>query len=114
MEDSRIDDLIEQVQALTLQVASLEKELRRRNGTSPTPSVVESVVRSEFAEGDRVRILNVVKKPATWDNAKRWSEAQAKTATVTKVRAGQIFFRTDNGVSTWRAPNNLRKIQQDE
>jgi hypothetical protein len=31
-----------------------------------------------------------------------------ETATVTTVRIGQIFFVTDNGVETWRAPNNLK------
>ena len=116
MEDDRVDELIEHVRRLTIQVQSLERELRRRDSLSPSlRSVDESIVsRSVFTVGDRVRILNSIKKPATWDNTKTWSEGAAKVATVTKVRATQIFFTTDNGVSTWRAPNNLQKISRDE
>ena len=113
MEDSRIDDLIDQVRILTIKVESLKQELRRRGGTSPPLSAPSSLeVRaadSEFRVGDRVRILNRFNKLATWNNNKRWSEAEARVATVTKVRTTQIFFVTDNGVETWRAPNNLKK-----
>jgi hypothetical protein len=118
MEDSRIDDLIEEVRNLTIEVQTLKQELRFRESNPPplrpTSGVEERAARSNFKVGDRVQILNQFKKPAVWDNSKRWSEAEAKTATVTKVREGQIFFLTDNGVSTWRAPNNLKKLQQHE
>jgi hypothetical protein len=61
-----------------------------------------------------VRILNPIKKPATWNNSRKWSEADAKNATVTEVRTEQIFFTTDNGVETWRAPNNLQNLSHHE
>ena len=124
MEDSRIDDLIEEVRNLTIEVQTLKQELRsqqelRRRDSNPPPlrstsGIEQRAARSNFKVGDRVQILNQFKKPAVWDNSKRWSEAEAKTATVTKVREGQIFFLTDNGVSTWRAPNNLKELQQHE
>ena len=115
MEDSRIDDLIEQVRSLTIQVESLKQELRRR-GSSPPPlsttlSAEIGTTDSSFKVGDRVRILNRFNKTVAWNNNRRWSEAEAKTATVTQVRTEQIFFVTDNGVKTWRAPNNLRKLE---
>jgi hypothetical protein len=98
----------------SLRHPSTEQELRRRDSRSPSLSSQDIFVRPEFVVGDRVRVLNAIKKPATWSNARRWSEAEAKTATVTRVRATQAFFTTDNGVETWRAPNNLRRIRHDE
>ena len=114
MEDSRIDDLIDQVCSLTIEVESLKQELRRRESNSP-PSSAQlraegTAARRELRVGDRVRILNRFSKPAVWDNSKRWVEAEAKTATVTEVGAQQVFFVTDNGVETWRAPNNLKLL----
>ena len=88
MEDSRIDDLIDQVCSLTIKVESLKQELRRRGSISPPSSahsrVGGTVTRRELRVGDRVRILNRFNKPAVWDNSKRWVEAEAKTATVPK------------------------------
>ena len=112
MEDSRIDGLIEQVRKLTIKVTSLEEELRRRGNPSPPSSTRQPTnVGAQFAIGDRVRVLNRFKKPAAWDNRKDWSEDEAKIATVTEVlRATQIFIVTDNGVETWRAPNNLELL----
>ena len=118
MEDSRIDDLIEQVRGLTIEEEALKQELRRRESNPPPLSVLSSIEENatggDFRVGDRVRILNQFKKPTVWDNSRRWSEAEAKIATVTKVRAGQVFFLTDNGVTTWRAPNNLKRLRQHE
>ena len=109
MEDDRINKLVEQVRQLTLQVQSLERELRR---TSNSPIINADF--KAFATGDRIRILNAVKKPAKWNNKKEWSENEARYATVTRIQGGRVFFVTDNGVSTWRAPNNLSNATQDE
>ena len=68
---------------------------------------------SEYAVVDRVRMLNEVKKPATWDNRIAWCETSARQATVTDVRPKQIFT-TDNGIETWSAPNNLAKLYTDQ
>jgi hypothetical protein len=114
MEDSRIDELIEQVRTLSLQVEELKQELRRRDSRSPPSRTLVAKDRSGFEIGDRVRVLNAVKKPATWDNSTKWIEAEARLGTVTKVRVGQIFYTTDNGTETWRAPNNLRRLTQHE
>ena len=63
-----------------------------------------------FKRGDRVRITNKVKKPAVWPREKTWIESEFRLATVTKVNSLQVHFLTDNGVRTWRAPNNLERI----
>ena len=114
MEDSRVDDLIRDLRSLQLQVAQLQDEARAR-GDAHRPEQARALNAPEraangFARGDRVRVLNKFKKPATWNNSRQWSEAEAKLATVTTVREEQVFFVTDNGINTWRAPNNLRRL----
>jgi hypothetical protein len=109
MEGDRIDKLVEQVRKLTLQVQSLERTLHRTNN-----SPIVSADFKAFATGDRIRILNAVKKPAKWNNKREWIENEARYATVTRVQGGRVFFVTDNGTSTWRAPNNLSDATQDE
>ena len=114
MEDSRVDDLIRDLRSLQLQVTQLQEEARaRENARRPEPAPAldapERAVNG-FARGDRVRVLNKFKKPATWNNSRQWSEAEARLATVTVVRPEQVFFTTDNGINTWRAPNNLRRL----
>ena len=119
MEDYRLDEVIAELNALQIQVARLEAEVNRReNKRDPQSAIVlpqVQQVKSEYAVGDRVRILNKVKKPATWDNRIAWCEtSSARQATVTEVRPKQIFSTTDNGIETWRAPNNLRKVYTDQ
>ena len=60
--------------------------------------------------GDRVFIKNTVRKPATWPTGKEWNKDQAQVATVTFFEKDQVHFITDNGVKTWRAIQNLRKL----
>ncbi len=121
MEDRQIEDLIAEVRSLRIQVDRLETELHRRNSSSQPQAVTPTTQRQpvlrgatgpshSYAVGDRVYILNKIKKPAIWDSRRVWNEGEARNATVTEVRPTQIFFVTDNGVETWRAPNNLRKI----
>jgi hypothetical protein len=122
MDDSRIDELITELRSLRFQVARLESEVVAQLGSNNAP-IDSAPVRHYQAErastqilahghvtGDRIRVLNKIKKPATWNNAVQWCEVAARTATVTEVRETQIFFETDNDVHTWRAPNNLRRI----
>ena len=62
-------------------------------------------------KGDRIRIRNKVKKPAT--GTRPWDKEKEKTATVTRVTATQVHYITDNGGETWRAPNNWKEFLQD-
>ena len=110
MAERQIEELIEELRTLRLRVATLEAEndqrTRRESLESTRSSTAEQV--NGIRKGDRVRITNAVKKPAYWTRA--WDENKERVATVTKVTPLQIHFRTDNGVNTWRAPNNVRKI----
>ena len=71
---------------------------------------------TEFEVGDKVYVKNRIDKPKTWRNDAHWNEAEARTATVTKVvqAHGQVHFITKNGVETWRAPGNLQLLQKHE
>jgi hypothetical protein len=71
------------------------------------PAVTVNVLRIRI--GDRVRIKNKIQKPATAGPS--WSEARERAATVTKVTPEQVHVITDNGTTTWRAPNNLLLVQ---
>ena len=101
-----IDSLIEQLENLQVCIAQLETaapELR-------TDSTTVRAAAPRFNRGDRVWIKNKLKKPATWSNGVAWNENKAKTATVSHIYKGQVHFVTDNGVKTWRAVNNLKRI----
>jgi hypothetical protein len=71
------------------------------------PAVIANGLRIRI--GDRVRIRNKIRKPATAGPS--WSEARERFATVTKVTTEQVHVVTDNGTKTWRAPNNLQLIR---
>jgi hypothetical protein len=58
-----------------------------------------------FRKGDRVRITNRVRRPATAGVS--WTEERERLATVTRIIPDQVHIRTDNGTKTWRAHNNL-------
>ena len=111
MTDQEIEDLIEELKDVRLQetalLVRLEDANRRRSGRTATTLATETV--NGIARGDRVRITNKVKRPANWPSERTWVEAQYRAATVTRVTPEQIFIYTDNGVKTWRAPNNLKK-----
>lgn len=139
MRDDDIDELIAEVQALRIRVTQLESERDKHlpvvnavnvpGGTRPrdsfptnqTPSRAATNDRAAqratiiaFAPGDRVRIKNRVRKPATWPGEVQWNEERERIATVTKIIAEQVHFVTDNGTHTWRAQNNLQKLTNDE
>jgi hypothetical protein len=108
MKDDRIEELTEQVKSLSLQVRRLQRALgipaARDTSTDPPNDFKDDY----FVVGDRVRILNEVRKPASWDNRTPWIAAEARQATVTRVRGQQVFLLTSNGVSTWRKKKNLQ------
>jgi hypothetical protein len=112
MTDQEIADLIVELKDIRLQVTDvlerLEEANRRRSGIDAATRATETV--NGISRGDRVRITNKVKRPGNWPSGKTWVEAQYRAATVTRVTTDQIYIETDNGVKTWRAPNNLKKI----
>jgi hypothetical protein len=95
--DIAIKNLEKQLKELTLQVKDLKAELQRNNDqtSQPNPPIL-------FRIGDRIRILNKIKRPSTWNNTQQWDPAAAKRATVTSITTDRVYFTTDNGISTWR------------
>lgn len=117
MQDRRIEELIEELHALRLKetaiIAQIEQETakeRTQSGGSArtTPPSSRGAHSATFKRGDRVRIVNKIRKPATAGAG--WVREKEETATVTRIREGQIHITTDNGTQTWRGPNNLQLI----
>lgn len=112
MEEKQIGDLIEELKALKLResvvISQLEAAYRRRPNDDYTTSTAEQ--ETGLSPGDRVYVINRVRKPATWTSKVEWTAEKERRATVTRVTATQIHILTDNGVRTWRAPNNLRRL----
>jgi hypothetical protein len=104
--DQQIEQLIAQVQALQIRVTQLETA-RNDQGLIVGNRTAAS---NEFRKGDRVRIRNALKKPATWPRDAVWKKELAQVATVTHLYREQVHFVTDNGVKTWRATNNLETL----
>ena len=110
MRDRSVDTLIAELEALQIRVAQLEAAATEQGiNDSETGRGTRTI---GFKKGDRVRITNKVRRPATWSREVEWDESQARMATVTHIYKNQVHFMTDNGVKTWRATNNLRRIDQ--
>lgn len=108
-----IDSLTQELQNLHLRIEQIERTIAAQ--TASQRGRIESAANERheingIAVGDRVRVKNKVKKPATWISETPWSANKERIATVTRVTPLQIHFVTDNGTRTWRAPNNLEKL----
>ena len=108
--DRAIELLTDELRSLTVRTQQVETELRELRG-----QVVDTAQQGPaFARGDRVRITNRVRRQANW--TARWDNKAIETerrATVTHRVKDQVWLTTDNGTRTWRAPNNLRRAQDE-
>lgn len=113
MQDEHVASLIRELKALQLRksviIAELEEAYSASESANTNVTTSEASVNG-IRKGDRVRITNKVKKPASWTRQIEWDEEKERSATVTRVTATQIHFVTDNGVETWRKPNNPERI----
>jgi hypothetical protein len=120
MQDRSISELIEELRRVRIRESAIIEELenavrRARQRETEDENIVDvdenrihpAVIANGLGirVGDRVRIKNKVRKPATAGPS--WSETRERAATVTKVTPEQVHVITDNGTKTWRAPNNL-------
>ena len=116
MEDRSIEELIQELRAIKIRENEILTQLEHANrarahriDATNHRGVDQHLPPTDgFRQGNRVRIINKVKKPAT--AGPTWVEARERLATVTRVIPDQIHIVTDNGTKTWRAPNNLRII----
>lgn len=126
-----VQELINALKTLRLQEAHITAQLEEaivererdnnelndavRTGITPGTPPARPASNRGFLRGDRIRIRNTVRKPASWDNSIEWVAKDAQTATVTEVLTKglttQVHFVTNNGVKTWRAPNNVHLIE---
>ena len=115
--DPKIEDLIEELKALRVRETAIIREIEAANELRIRRASINATERREtnnaeavpncIRTGDRVRITNKIRRPAT--ATATWTEQLERIATVTRVTPEQIHIVTDNGTRTWRAPNNLRK-----
>lgn len=82
-----------------LEAAAIDCESERSAGRATAPAV--------FHCGDQVKIKNKLQKPAMWPINTKWDQKAAQ-----HNYKGQVHFRTDNGVKTWRAHSNLQKLMK--
>ena len=79
-----IEKLRVQVNKLQIQVDCLTEELQHQKDTPGTTEIDRALL----SPGDRIQILNAVKRPKNWNAAKPWNHLEAKRATVTCVFPG--------------------------
>jgi hypothetical protein len=99
MEDTRIENLIAELNALRIRVAHLEAGQEVLD-TQWDVDVGVNVNIVALRREDRIQITNRVKKPATWTGAFVWDEERERVASVTRVTPKQVHFVTDNGTQT--------------
>lgn len=104
--ETPVGALIVELKKLKIREAEILALLERENDKAEA----DGYGATTFAKGDRVHIKNRVRKPASWGNTVVWDERVARNATVTNTDQGKVHFVTDNGVRTWRLPNNLRRL----
>ena len=102
-EDDEVDELIRELEGLRIRREELLDRLagvrRRRENEGAIPPLVV---------GDRVRILNRVRRPNGWPPAP--NDETDQLGIVTRVTSSRIYIATDTGVNTWRARTNVTRI----
>ena len=117
MQTKSVNELIQELQQLRIRETAVIAEIREaiqaqdeaaQANDIELEDVDPPVDARELRPGDRVRIKNKIRRPATAGPS--WSETRERSATVTRVTVDQVHIITDNGTRTWRARNNLRLI----
>ena len=115
--------LTTQLRGINIRLAQLEpaaeqdkRPTTERSTRTAAASIIErsagTAAASVIKKGDRVNIASKLNKPSTWSPHVEWCQEDAQRGTVIHFHKGQVHFITDNGVKTWRAINNLRKIEE--
>jgi hypothetical protein len=117
MQAKSINELIQELQQLRIRETAVIAEIREAIEAQDEAAQANDIELEDvdppgdargLRPGDRVRIKNKIRRPATAGPS--WSETRERSATVTRVTVDQVHIITDNGTKTWRARNNLRLI----
>jgi hypothetical protein len=115
-ETPSVDDLTKEIAHLRIKLSAAEAKLAV---TKPTAVDEASPGTNNYVTGDRVRITNKIVQPAhyenDWDDAARERERQATVTHTVAARPKtptQVWFLTDNGTTTWRAPKHLERVHK--
>ena len=105
MENRTVEELIEELQELRIRETEIIAELKQANsaGTRTQTGDANShrhegqaSVAHGFRRGDRVRVINKVRKPATAGPS--WNEAKERLATVTRIILGGLSYAWVNWI----------------
>ena len=123
--DTDKDDLIAaltaEIEELRIRVTQVERavgptpeelERRARRAAEDYERSARKAAAATYRTGDRIRIKKNLKLPSDWDSTVDWVQEQAQLATVTRVMKKQVWCVTDNGITTWRAINNIQRIEE--
>ena len=106
--DTTIELLIAELGALRVRVSLLEAELSNLRAHEEKRTQADEAP-AKLSQGDRVRIINAIKRPAIW--VKRWGNIEIERhATVTHTTSRQVWVITNNGTKTWQAHNNVKRL----
>jgi hypothetical protein len=107
MSDESVDELINQLERLRIQEATVLRRLvaARARETRTTENTEDGT----FRVGGRVEITNHVRVVFG-----RNVNINDRRARITKISPTRIYFRTVNGTNTWRAESNLRIVPSNE
>ena len=107
--EESIADLIEQLRQLRTHQERLLDRIEARVQRDQAQQETEDL---PYRVGDRVYITNRVRKPVFAKPS--WTARAERRASVTKIRGNRVHFKTDNGTTTWRSPENLRPLHDDD
>ena len=96
---------------MRIRVNQVENQLREIRGQEVTTT---AALPHTLTRGDRVRITNKIKRPASW--TAHWDvrdNVNERKATVTHTVREQVWVITDNGTKTWRSRNKPRTNRLD-
>lgn len=95
-----IEELIAQLKLIKIQEANIIARIEAAaHKKDEDKSETTRPATNRLTKGDRVRITNRVRKPATWNNETAWDEDKGRLATVTKVTPEQVHIITDNAAA---------------
>jgi len=97
-----VDEIIKELEHLTLRQSIVLKELSRVNNTKEARK--EQIDKWDFPIGGRVRILNPKKG---FYRGSRNARPHDKFGVVVKVTKSRVHIELDSGLTVQRSPNNV-------